>query len=190
VRQVGRKLGVRYVLEGGGRKSGARLRVTAQLVEAETGAHLCANKFDGELKDVFEFQDQITDSLVGIVEPSVRKSEIGRSCRKRRESLDAHDFYLRALPYVGPISPTNAPIATEYLLKALNLDPNYAAAHAYLAWAHQGWARTPKPRSTPLGALCLATRRPRSPITSVARFTRAAAATQSGGLPMLIARCA
>jgi adenylate cyclase len=137
VRQVGRELGVRYVLEGGVRKSGARLRVTAQLVEAETGAHLWADKFDGELKDIFDFQDRITDRVVGIVEPSVQKSEIERSRRKRPESLHAHDFYLRALPYVSPISPTNAPIATEYLLKALNLDPNYAAAHAYLAWAHQ-----------------------------------------------------
>jgi TolB-like protein len=137
VRQVGRELGVRYVLEGGVRKSGARLRVTAQLVEAETGAHLWADKFDGELKDVFEFQDQITERVVGIVEPSVQKSEIERSRRKRPESLDAHDFYLRALPYVSPISPANAPIATELLHKALELEPNYPAAHAYLGWAHQ-----------------------------------------------------
>jgi adenylate cyclase len=137
VRQAGRELGVRYLLEGGVRKSGQRLRVTAQLVEAETGAHLWADKFDGELKDVFEFQDQITERVVGIVEPSVQKSEIERSRRKRPESLDAHDLYLRALPYVSPISPVNAPIATEFLLQALKLEANYAAAHAYLAWAHQ-----------------------------------------------------
>ena len=79
VRQVGRELGVRYVLEGGVRKAGNRLRVTAQLVEAESGAHLWADKFDGELKDIFELQDQITESVVGIVEPSVQKSEIERS---------------------------------------------------------------------------------------------------------------
>jgi adenylate cyclase len=137
VRQAGRELGVRYLLEGGVRKAGQRLRVTAQLVEAETGAHLWADKFDGELKDVFEFQDRITESVVAIVEPSVQKSEIERSRRKRPESLDAHDLYLRALPYVSPISPANAPIATEFLLHALRLEPNYAAAHAYLAWAHQ-----------------------------------------------------
>ena len=96
-------------------------------------------EFDGELKDVFEFQDQITETVVGIVEPSVQKSEIQRSRRKRagRELLDAHDLYLRALPYVSPISPANAPIATEFLLKALELEPRYAAAHGYLAWAHQ-----------------------------------------------------
>jgi adenylate cyclase len=137
VRQVGRELGVRYVLEGGVRKAGNRLRVTAQLVEAESGSHLWADKFDGELKDIFELQDQITERVVGIVEPSVQKSEIERSRRKHPESLDAHDLYLRALPYVSPISPTNAPIATKLLLEALKLDPNYAAAHAYLAWAHQ-----------------------------------------------------
>jgi TolB-like protein/class 3 adenylate cyclase/Tfp pilus assembly protein PilF len=137
VRQAGRELGVRYLLEGGVRKAGQRLRVTAQLVEAETGAHLWADKFDGELKDVFEFQDRITDSVVGIVEPSVQKSEIERSRRKRPENLGAHDLYLRALPYVSPISSANAPMATKFLLKALELDPNYAAAHAYLAWAHQ-----------------------------------------------------
>jgi TolB-like protein len=76
VRQAGRELGVRYILEGGVRKVGQRLRVTAQLVEAETGAHLWADKFDGELKDVFELQDQITESVVSIVEPSLRKSEV------------------------------------------------------------------------------------------------------------------
>jgi TolB-like protein len=137
VRQAGRELGVRYLLEGGVRKAGQRLRVTAQLVEAETGAHLWADRFDGALADMFEFQDQITERVVGIVEPRVQKSEIERSRRKRPESLDAHDFYLRALPYVSPISPSNSMIATEFLLQALKLEPNYVAAHAYLAWAHQ-----------------------------------------------------
>ena len=85
VRQVGRELGVRYVLEGGVRKAGDRLRITAQLVEAETGAHLWADKFDGALEDVFALQDQITDRVVGIIEPSLRRSEIERSRRKRPE---------------------------------------------------------------------------------------------------------
>jgi TolB-like protein/class 3 adenylate cyclase/Tfp pilus assembly protein PilF len=137
VRQVGRELGVRYVLEGGVRKSGARLRVTAQLVEAETGAHLWADKFDGELKDVFELQDQITERVVGVVEPSVRKSEIERSRRKRPDSLEAYDLFLRALPYLTILSPANLPIAAQFLKDALNLEPNYAAAHAHLAWCHQ-----------------------------------------------------
>ena len=137
VRQAGRELGVRYLMEGGVRKAGAKLRVTAQLVEAETGAHLWARKFDGELRNVFEFQDQITESVVGIVEPSVRRSEIERSRRKRPDSLDAYDLYLRALPYVTSISPAHAPIAAELLERALKLEPNYPAAHAFLAWAHQ-----------------------------------------------------
>jgi len=137
VRQAGRELGVRYLVEGGIRKSGSRLRVTAQLVEAETGAHLWADKFDGELKDVFDFQDRITDSVVGIVEPSVRRAEIERSRRKRPESLDAYDLYLRALPLMATISVADAPAAAALLRDALRLDPNLAVAHAYLSWCHQ-----------------------------------------------------
>jgi adenylate cyclase len=117
VRQVGRELGVRYVLEGGVRKAGNRLRVTAQLVEAESGSHLWADKFDSELKDIFELQDQITERVVGIVEPSVQKSEIERSRRKHPESLDAHDLYLRALPHVSPISPTKRQSRPNFSLR-------------------------------------------------------------------------
>jgi TolB-like protein/tetratricopeptide (TPR) repeat protein len=137
VRQAGRELGVRYILEGGVRKAGQRLRVTAQLVEAETGAHLWADKFDGELKDVFELQDQITESVVGVVEPNVRKSEIERSRHKRPDSLEAYDLFLRALPYLAVLSPANLPMAAQYLKDALNLEPDYATAHAHLAWCHQ-----------------------------------------------------
>ena len=141
VRQVGRELGVRYVLEGGVRKSGARLRITAQLVEAETGAHLWADKFDGALEDVFDLQDQITDRVVGIVEPSVRKSEIERSRRKRPESLSAYDLYLRALPHVMTLSFSNASVAAKLLEDALKLDPDYPAAHAYLGFCHLACCR-------------------------------------------------
>src|SRR5271163_2842347 len=86
VRQVGRELGVRYVLEGGVRKAGARLRITAQLLEAETGAHLWADRYDGALEDVFDLQDKITQRVVGIVEPSLQRSEIERSRRKPPEN--------------------------------------------------------------------------------------------------------
>jgi TolB-like protein/Tfp pilus assembly protein PilF len=137
VRQAGRELGVRYLLEGGVRKAGNRLRVTAQLVEAETGAHLWAEKFDGELKDVFELQDQIAERVVGVVEPSLTKSEIDRSRRKRPESLDAYDLFLRALPHLTTLSLATVPMAAELLQQALKLDPHYAAAHAHLAWCHQ-----------------------------------------------------
>jgi TolB-like protein len=136
-RQAGRELGVRYLLEGGVRKSGRRLRITAQLVEAESGAHLWADKFDGELEDVFDLQDRITERVIGIVEPSVQESEIERSRRKRPESLDAYDLYLRALPFVRSLDPDSAPIAAGLLNDALKAYPNFALAHAYLAWSHQ-----------------------------------------------------
>jgi adenylate cyclase len=135
VRQVGCELGVRYVLEGGVRKAGARLRITAQLIEAETGAHLRADKFDGALEDVFDLQDKITAAIVGIIEPNLRRAEIERAQRKRPESLDAYDLYLRALPHLTSVMPEDAGIGMGLLEEALKLDPNYAAAHAYLAWA-------------------------------------------------------
>ncbi len=137
VRQVGRELCVRYVLEGGVRKAGNRLRITAQLIEAETGAHLSADRFDGTLDDVFELQDQITDKVVGVVEPSLQRSEIERSRRKRPESLDAYDLYLRAVPHMAPLAPADARIAAGFLEDALKLAPYYALAHALLAWCRQ-----------------------------------------------------
>jgi tetratricopeptide (TPR) repeat protein len=137
VRQAGRELGVRYLVEGGVRKSGRRLRVTAQLVQAESGAHLWADKFDGELEDVFDLQDRITERVVGIVEPSLQESEIERSRRKRPESLDAYDLYLRALPFVRSLDPESAPTAAGLLNDALKAYPSFALAHAYLAWSHQ-----------------------------------------------------
>jgi adenylate cyclase len=136
VRQVGRELGVRYVLEGGVRKSG-NLRVTAQLVEAETGAHLWANRYDGDTGDVFDFQDLITDSVVGIVEPSVQRTEIERARRKRPDNLNAYDLYLRALPHTTTSRPEDATVAIKLLEEALTLDPDYVAAHALIAWCHE-----------------------------------------------------
>jgi TolB-like protein/class 3 adenylate cyclase len=137
IRQVGRELGVRYVLEGGVRKAGGRLRITAQLVEAATGAHLWADKYDGAPEDIFDLQDKITESVVGIVEPSVRKSEIERALRKRPESLDAYDLVLRALPYMQARMPKEARNAIPLLEEALKLAPDYAVAHAYLAWCRE-----------------------------------------------------
>jgi TolB-like protein len=137
VRQVGRELGVRYVLEGSVRKAGDRVRITAQLLEAETGAHLWADRYEGKLKDVFDLQDQITEKVVGVVEPSLQQSEIERSKRKRPENLDAYDLYLRALPHMMSMIPADARIAEEFLDDALKLDPNYAAAHALISWCHE-----------------------------------------------------
>ena len=88
-----------------------RVRITAQLLEAETGAHLWADRYDGKLEDVFDLQDQITEQVVGVVEPSLRRSEIERSRRKRPENLDAYDLYLRALPHMVSLMPADARIA-------------------------------------------------------------------------------
>ena len=140
-RQIGRDLGVRYLLEGSVRKAGARLRITAQLVEAQTGAHLWADKFDGALQDVFDLQDQITDRVVGIIEPSLRRSEIERSRRKRPENLGAYDLFLRALPHMQARMPDEGRRAIPLLEKALELEPDYPVAHAHLAWCRE-WCFT------------------------------------------------
>src|SRR5262245_30925385 len=133
IKQVGRELGVRYVLEGSVRKSGNRLRITGQLIETNTGAHLWADRYDGVLEDVFELQDKITEAIVGIIEPSVRRAEIERARRKRPENLDAYDLYLRALPHTHSAMPDDVTVAMRYLDEALKLDPGYAAAHALIA---------------------------------------------------------
>ena len=137
VRQVGRELGVRYVLEGGVRKAAKRLRISAQLLEAETGTHLWADRYDGALEDVFDLQDQITEKVVGVVEPNLQRSEIERSRRKHPENLDAYDLYLRALSHTASAMPADARIAAGFLEDALRLNPDYAAAHALLALCHE-----------------------------------------------------
>ena len=137
IRQVGRELGVRYVLEGSVRKGGNRLRISAQLIDAETGAHLWADRFEGGLDDVFDLQDKVTERVVGVIEPSVQRSEIERSRRKRPGNLEAYDHCLRALPHIASAMPADAKIATDFLGDALRLDPNYAAAHAHLAHCHE-----------------------------------------------------
>jgi adenylate cyclase len=102
---------------------------------------LWAEKFDGALEDVFELQDQITDRVVGIIEPSVRRSEIERSRRKRPENLDAYDLFLRALPHMQAHMPDEGRKAIPLLEAALRLEPDYIAAHAHLAWCHE-WCFT------------------------------------------------
>jgi len=133
IKQVGRELGVRYVLEGSVRKGGKRVRITGQLIEAETGSHLWADKYDGVLDDVFDLQDKMTETIVGIIEPSVRRAEIERARRKRPDHLGAYDLYLRAMHHALFAMAEDAAIAIGYLEEALKLDPNYAVAHAALA---------------------------------------------------------
>ncbi len=135
IRQVSRELGVRYVLEGSVRKAGGRLRVTAQLIDADNGAHVWADRYDGALDDVFEFQDRITETIVGIIEPNVRRAEIERARRKRPESLDAYDLCLRAAPHFASAMPEDEETAIPLLEQALKIDPHYALAHALMALA-------------------------------------------------------
>lgn len=136
-REVGRALGVRYLLQGGVRKLANRLRISAELIEAETRKVLWADKYEGSLDDLFAFQDEIADQVAGTVEPNLRRSEIERSRRKRTESLDAYDLYLRALPHVAAQMPGEAKKALPLLQRALKLDPTYMAAHALIAWCHE-----------------------------------------------------
>ena len=134
VKEVADKLGVRYVLEGSVRKSGNRVRITAQLIDAETDAHLWADKYDRSLEDVFAIQDEITMSVIGAIEPSLRKAEIDRVKRQRPSNLNAYDLVLRALPHIYSVMPKDAAIAIPLLEDALKLEPNYGAAHAFLGW--------------------------------------------------------
>jgi adenylate cyclase len=136
IRQVGHDLQVRYVLEGSVRKAGDRVRITTQLVEAEAGAQLWANRFEGSLNDVFDLQDQITEEVVGALEPTLRRAEIARVKRKRPDDLDAYDFYLRALAHMYDVRPEARIAALGYVEKALALDPDYAEAHGVAAWCY------------------------------------------------------
>ncbi|MDX1488123.1 MAG: winged helix-turn-helix domain-containing protein, partial [Acidiferrobacterales bacterium] len=129
VRRIGEELGVRYVLEGSVRKGGDRLRISAQLVDTGTGNHLWADSFDGNLTDVFDLQDQITEGVVGAVEPSVQKAEIERARRKRPGSLDAYDLYLQALPHAWVTTKEEMETALDLLDEALRIDPDYPSAH-------------------------------------------------------------
>jgi adenylate cyclase len=137
VRQVGRDLGVRYILEGSVRKAGNRLRVTGQVVEAETGRHVWAERYDRTLDDIFVIQDELTMSVVAAIEPSLRQAEIERVKRKRPENLGAYDLVLRALPHVYTAMPDGAAKALGHLDRALEMEPDYALAHGFAAWAHE-----------------------------------------------------
>jgi TolB-like protein len=137
VKQIGRELGARYVLEGSVRKAGERVRVSAQLVEAETGAHLWAERYDRELENIFKLQDEITLSVVGAIEPNLREAEIERVKRKRPDSLDAYDLVPRAIPHVHPATPDEAVKGIPLLERALALQADYADAHGLLAWCHE-----------------------------------------------------
>jgi adenylate cyclase len=137
VKQVGRELGVRYILEGGVRKSMNRVRITGQLIDTASGTHIWADRYDRALDDIFAVQDELTISVVGVIEPTLRQAEIERARRKRPDSLDAYDLYLRALPFAFTAMPQDADKALSLLERAIDLEPDYAAAHAIIAWCHE-----------------------------------------------------
>jgi len=134
VKQVARELGVRYVLEGSVRKGGNRLRITGQLIDTATGAHIWADRFDGALDNIFELQDQVASSVVGAIEPRLRRSEFERVSRKPTESLDAYDLYLRALALRDKPTAESVPEAIALLKRALAIDPGYAPAKALIGF--------------------------------------------------------
>jgi adenylate cyclase len=138
VREVAEELGVRYVVEGSVRRSGGKLRVSARLVDGQSAAELWGQSFDGSLEDVFDIQDRVTDNVVAIVEPRIKRAEIERSRRKRPESLDAYDLYLQALPEVFAMRPETNQRALELLGRATALDPQFAPALAATALAYLG----------------------------------------------------
>ena len=145
VKQVGRELGVRYILEGSVRRSGQRVRVTAQLIDASTGLQVWAERFDSELMDFLALQDQITGSVVASIEPHLYAAEGFRSQHKTLESLDGWGFVMRAMPYIWTWARSDNEKALTYLKRATEIDPGYARANSLLAWAyaartHTGWA--------------------------------------------------
>jgi TolB-like protein/class 3 adenylate cyclase/tetratricopeptide (TPR) repeat protein len=146
IKHVGRELGVRYVLEGSVRKGGGKLRITGQLIEAATGAHLWADRFDGPLDDIFELQDKVTSSVVGAIAPRLDQAEIERSERKPTESLDAVDLYYRALQCIRRLNREGNEEALRLARQAISFDPKFSAAYgvALNCYVHRrdgGWIK-------------------------------------------------
>jgi adenylate cyclase len=149
VKQVGRELGVRYVLEGAVRKAGNNVRISAQLIDATTGAHLWADRFDGPLEYVFQLQDKVAVSVAGLIEPTLEAAETRRSADRPTNDLTALDLYLRALPEWDGFTKNGLLRALDLLGQAIERDPHYGPALAVAACCHQalevnGWAEDPE----------------------------------------------
>ena len=127
---------MQYLLEGSLKQSGDRVRITAQLIDAPTGNHIWANRYDGALSDIFALQDRITEGVVGAIQPSILTAEIERARRKRPESLVAYDYVLRAFPLVWSVNKPQNEKAQRLLEKSIALDANYPLALSLLAWCH------------------------------------------------------
>lgn len=136
IRQVGRELGVRYVLEGSVRKFRRRVRVTGQLIDAATATHIWAERYDFALADIFDLQDKITEKIVGAIEPEVLWAEVHRIRTTRPDSLIAYDCLLRAYQHLWRLTLEDNEKALAYLRQAIELAPDYALAHAYVSWAN------------------------------------------------------
>jgi TolB-like protein/Tfp pilus assembly protein PilF len=144
VKQIGRELGVRYILEGSVRKAEKQVRITAQLVDAATGNHLWADRFDGVLADIFDLQDRVTTNVVGAIAPTLEQAEMDRIAHKPTGSLDAHDYYLRGMASIHQATKSANDEALHLFIEAIKLDPSFAAAHAMAAWCYawrkmNGW---------------------------------------------------
>jgi TolB-like protein/Tfp pilus assembly protein PilF len=135
-KRIGRELGVRYLLEGSVRKAANRLRITAQLIDAATGAHLWANRFDGGLEDVFGLQDQVTASVAGTIGPKLEHAEIERAKRKPTDSLDAYDYYLRGMGSVYQWTEESITEALRLFHQAIAIDPTFACAYGMAAYCY------------------------------------------------------
>ena len=149
VKQVGRELGVRYVLEGSVRKAGGRVRITAQLIEAETSAHLWADRFDGSLEEVFELQDEVATNVAGVIEPTLQVAEIRRSAERPTSDLTAYDLYLHALSHSYSWEKEDTLAALDLAGQAIEHDPQYGPALAFSAICHfhlhmNGWSDDPE----------------------------------------------
>jgi adenylate cyclase len=149
IREIARKLNVRYVLEGSVRKAGNRVRIIGQLINAATGAHIWADRIEGTLSDVFDLQDRVTEAVIGAIEPRLRHEEIERAKRKRPESMDSYDLYLRALPESYRPTPGGSAEALRLLEKGYAIDPNYPPANVIGAWLYfyrvaATWSESPQ----------------------------------------------
>jgi TolB-like protein/Tfp pilus assembly protein PilF len=144
-REVGKRLSVRYVLHGGVRRAGERLRITTELSEAETGAILRTDKYDGDVGDVFALQDRIAEAAVAVIAPQVRERELARALRKPPSSLTAYDLVLRALSEMRRMDRGAMEVARAHLRQAIAVEPDHALAYSYLGWWYvfwlaQGWS--------------------------------------------------
>lgn len=136
INRARKELGVSYILEGSIRRAGTSVRITSHLIDAKSGAHLWAERYDRTLTDIFALQDEITQSVIAVMEPTLKKAEIERTKRKRPNDLNAYELYLQALRHMYDIRPEGRAIALELVAQALLIDPNYAEAHGVGAWCY------------------------------------------------------